>query len=560
MINFTFLLWITITIIILFVIIHIKKIDTLFFNKETHYIKIKLQSKYGFKHMDGIPTHYAHIIKDLISPLLKYRNLHNAKRLYLYTPPTYNVKFKNIIETILPFVKMIHDKTITYKTVDMENKKNDVIDLKQLNLYSRDMFIDKKMSSSKYILLINRGIDKAINNDNDNDNGVTRRSIKNFEHLNEELQKFCNSYDIQLKMVILEELNIVDQVKLFKYATIIIAQHGASLANTVWCTKCKLVLEYISFTNMWYRKFNQFSKSWIVDFYDSNHISINISKTISILKEFFIIEQETITMCLWINPNHQIKNLKTIVEEWIRYYKYLGVDTFICCNNGLENFEKVKKECVFLKCKNGQMGFYNECLLYCKSKWMVCFDLDEFFVFDSRINSKNSLKYFLIEYNEFDILYVKWRIIGHNDLKNYDPNKDIVKQYKHMTCENFKQIKLPVKNIIWGGNNISKWIGKTNSLKQMKSLSNMHLLNIDHNLNIREKKIDWNIARLNHYYILSKSILSLPSTQCKKFIGEKLKNKKCILGDTSISFREFIQNEISKSRNCIDDTLYKIDF
>ena len=552
-------------IILLFGILFFGKqhiMSTFVTNHNTHHIKFKLQSSYGFKHIDGIPTHYAHLIKDLICPLLKYRNIHNVDKLYLYTPSTYNKRFKSIVETILPFVKMIHGNKDMFKTVNI--KKNDVQDLKVLHEYSKNIFMDRILSNSKYILLINRGTDNTLNNDISKDNGVSRRSIKNKENLKKALDKFCSNNNIQLKTVVLEDINIVEQIKLFKYATIIIAQHGASLANTVWCTQCKLVIEYITMNNMWYKRFHQFSDTWITDYYESNHILVNIPKTISILDDFFTIEKETITMCLWINPNHQLKILKSIIEEWVRYYKYLGTNTFICCNNGMDKFEKVKKDCLFLK-KNGQMQFYNDCLMHCKTKWMICFDLDEFFVYDTKIHSKNSLKHFLIEHKNFDILYIKWRIIGHNNLTDFDSKMDIVKQYKHMTCENFKRIKLPIKNkldqnIVWGGNNITKWIGKTNALKQIEPLSNMHLLNINPGLNINIKMIDWNVARLNHYYILSKNALSLPSTQCKHFIGEKLINNKCVLGDTNMSFREYIQNEISKNEDCVDDTLCKIDF
>lgn len=541
-----------------------RHIISTFVTNNTHYIRFKLQSSYGFKHLDGIPTHYAHVIKDLICPLLKYRNMHNVNKLYLYTPSTYNKKFKNIVETILPFVKMIHGSKDVFETVSI--KKNDVQDLKVLHEYSHNMFVDRTLSNSKYILLINRGVDKTINNDANEDNGLSRRSIQNKEHLQTELKLFCNNHNMQLKTVVLEDIDIVEQIKLFKYATIIIAQHGASLANTVWCLQCKLVIEYITMNNMWYKRFHQFSDAWITDHYESHHISVNIPKTISVLDHFSVMEKETITMCLWINPNHQIKNLKSIVEEWVRYYKYLGADAFICCNNGMDKFEKVKHDCAFLKTRNGkQMKFYQDCLMHCKTKWMICFDLDEFFVYDTKIHSKNSLKHFLTEHNKFDVLYIKWRIIGHNNLTDFDSRLDIVKQYKHMTCENFKRIELPVKNkanqhIVWGGNNISKWIGKTSALKQIGTLSNMHMLNIPPDLNINIHTIDWNLARLNHYYILSKNALLLPSTKCKSFIGEKLMNNRCVLGNTNMSFREYIQKEISSNEDCVDDTLCKLEF
>lgn len=294
-------------------------------------------------------------------------------------------------------------------------------------------------------------------------------------------------------------------------------------------------------------------------------ITTNTPKTKKIITEVFDTSRETFTMCLFIDPNYQLNDLNAMVAEWIRYYKYLGADEFICCYNAsINKFDKTINEFTFVESKN-QLEFYNKCVGHCKTKWMMCFDLDEFFVFDERIKSKDSLKYFLHEHRNHDILYIKWRIIGHNGLTNFKSNVDIVKQYTDMTCKNFKNIEIPSKDKNgkykkWGANNITKWIGKTRALKRMDKLSSHHVLNFDQNLNILQKVIDWDIARLNHYYILSKNMLALPSTRCKTFINEKLIDNKCIIGDSSMSLREFIQNKIENSKNCKDYTLSKLSF
>lgn len=107
---------------------------------------------------------------------------------------------------------------------------------------------------------------------------------------------------------------------LFKYATIIIAQHGASLANTVWCLQCKLVIEYITMNNMWYKRFHQFSDAWITDHYESHYISVNIPKTISILNKFlelqtqcksFIGEKLTNNKCFFLKNKHVIQRVNS---------------------------------------------------------------------------------------------------------------------------------------------------------------------------------------------------------------------------------------------------------
>jgi len=43
----------------------------------------------------------------------------------------------------------------------------------------------------------------------------------------------------------LEDLNLKDQIELFSVADIVVAQHGASLANLVWCKQSALVIEVI---------------------------------------------------------------------------------------------------------------------------------------------------------------------------------------------------------------------------------------------------------------------------------------------------------------------------
>jgi hypothetical protein len=284
-------------------------------------------------------------------------------------------------------------------------------------------------------------------------------------------------------------------------------------------------------------------------------------------KELFVdygTNTNTITICLYIPTYHPIKKLDSMIEEWVRYYRYLGADAFICCDNGLDKFKRVKPYCKFLK-SDSQTQFISKCAEQCETEWMACFDLDEFFVYDERIQSNNSLKYFLRKYHNYDSVYVKWRLIGNNGLADYDRNKDIVKQYTNMTCEDFNRITLPVKNKfnknrMWGGNNTTKWISKTSVMKNKVIFSTTHKLRLKENVEINIKEVDWNIARLNHYYILSKKDLSLPSTACKEHLSEKLINNKCVLGYSKMSLREHIQQEIDKSNNCPSDILTKIQF
>jgi hypothetical protein len=514
-----------------------------------YYIKFQIpKNNFRYKHIDGIPTHYAHIIKDMISPLLKYKKQTKATHIFLYTPSNYNPKFRKIVSTILPFVEMVDYINVNYTIIDVN--KDDKKDLHELNIYSKRFSIDRCFK--RYILLINRGKET---------NGVSR-SIINFNLLESNIEQFCQSNDYELKSIILEDLDIYDQIFLFKYASIIIAQNGASLVNTVWCENCNLVIEYVTNNNIWFVDFIQFSKEWVRDNYEMNHINIDIKKTISILNKFNnknVIEtnKETITLCLWIPPYHPIDNLKYIVKEYVNYYLHIGIDDIICCNNGMDKFKDVVDKCLFIK-DDKQMGFYNNCLNFCKTKWMCCFDLDEFLV-NRYIYNKNSFKIMMNKNNESDILYIHWRIIGHNNIQEYNDKEYITKQYIEMTCKDFKDINIPNKGTVtnWGGNKITKWIGKTNQLKKLEKLTNMHILKIHRNM--KTLKLEWNDIRLNHYYILSKKMLKSKQTKCKTFIGEINNNGVCKLSN-GLSFREHIQNEIDKSKKCQDKTMLYLDF
>ena len=53
---------------------------------------------------------------------------------------------------------------------------------------------------------------------------------------------------------------------------------------------------------------------------------------------------------------------------------------------------------------------------------------------------------------------------------------------------------------------------------------------------------------------------SLQKTVCKSFLKERLVNNKCVLENSSLSLREFIQQEIEKNENGQSHTLTEIDF
>ena len=71
-------------------------------------------------------------------------------------------------------------------------------------------------------------------------NGTSRRSTPNLSELYSKLSPIVN-----VELVVLEDMSLKDQIELFSAVDIVVAQHGASLANLVWCRQGALVMEII---------------------------------------------------------------------------------------------------------------------------------------------------------------------------------------------------------------------------------------------------------------------------------------------------------------------------
>lgn len=72
--------------------------------------------------------------------------------------------------------------------------------------------------------------------------GASRRSITNHGELYDRLKKSLNS-SYELLNIRLENLTLKEQIRCFSNATIVIAQHGAGLANVIWMKPGSRVIE-----------------------------------------------------------------------------------------------------------------------------------------------------------------------------------------------------------------------------------------------------------------------------------------------------------------------------
>lgn len=129
------------------------------------------------------------------------------------------------------------------------------------------------------ILLIERAppVSYYLNDAEKKGAGTSRRSIKN----QEELKKYISSIiasNYEFHNLILEEASFEDQVKYFSSAVIVIAQHGAGLANILWMPEESIVIEFGFNSRDHFKRLSSSMKHHHFSFdYDEAHIEVNCS-------------------------------------------------------------------------------------------------------------------------------------------------------------------------------------------------------------------------------------------------------------------------------------------
>jgi hypothetical protein len=105
-------------------------------------------------------------------------------------------------------------------------------------------FIRNRLKLTKFenefnpkIVIVNRSVSKLKEDDFDS-YGIDRRATPNLFELKQELEKNWEVHFVQL-----EEMSLLNQIKLFRSADVVVAQHGAALANLVWCQQQTRVFE-----------------------------------------------------------------------------------------------------------------------------------------------------------------------------------------------------------------------------------------------------------------------------------------------------------------------------
>jgi hypothetical protein len=191
-------------------------------------------------------------------------------------------------------IKKKYDKFINYKMyIDVNNFMNKC-------LYSYDLILNKHETWD--VVLIERKTNKAIKTELFGNNkytdimktsGKERRSIINHDELYNHIKKMYPRKKVA--NVSLEFMSIFEQYHLFNNTTLLIAQHGASLANIFFMKEKSYVIEIVSKI--------KHQESWFVP----------ISKICNINHYEYITEQDHVTIDLD-DFEKFVSGLKKIIE------------------------------------------------------------------------------------------------------------------------------------------------------------------------------------------------------------------------------------------------------
>lgn len=210
----------------------------------------------------GSIQHYYHFILGFLFPILYWyctKSGHAYRKIYIRSSGVMDKHIHSLgLKNILVVEKDVHDR------LHRETDGNIVISAfdtakadysKQIDAVSRllldsdriknrfSLFGDCQSTSVKRrlrVLVVSRGEPDSFYSSSKSEiksASNQRRSISNFDDLAKSIAF------LDPKVVYLEQVSLVDQIALFRDSDIVIAQHGAALANIVFCRKSALIIE-----------------------------------------------------------------------------------------------------------------------------------------------------------------------------------------------------------------------------------------------------------------------------------------------------------------------------
>lgn len=212
----------------------------------------------NIRHEGGWLFHYAHFMCDELMPEV-------INKIYKY-----DVCYrKKTIEQTLGNFKPLWERVMDTKTIELSDEEFNemnvpLINISRYNDHNKNVYGKKEINefrdyifkrfeikpdaSYPEIILIERGVNNNLIDkeeySKDLNHGILstgkqRREIKDIHILKREL----NTNNIPYKCIMLENMDIVDQIKYFNNAKIIICSHGAAMSNLLFCNKNTNVIE-----------------------------------------------------------------------------------------------------------------------------------------------------------------------------------------------------------------------------------------------------------------------------------------------------------------------------
>ena len=227
-----------------------------------------------YEHHGGIPIEYHDLIYEVCNRLFAIKDTYSElDEIELYVPRTYpHQSFLRTITTLLPFVSVNSDPDaqVYHNVYELIQKDATANDMRRMRTYAHQLLARRKLPPTKRNLIVLIKPAKADKS----------ASIKNIDLLEDSLTRFADAHGLVFQSVVMEDVDIFEQINLFKGAVCVIGQHGAGLANVIWTEHCKLVVEFSSNNKTNYyknRHFHQFADQWLVQQHNTDHITISVS-------------------------------------------------------------------------------------------------------------------------------------------------------------------------------------------------------------------------------------------------------------------------------------------
>jgi len=239
--------------------------------------------------LNKLPSQYSHLIRDLFPVLLNYHSKCVTDELELY-----------VGDDTYPFIDLIYEVCPFVKTCSMVKDANSI----PFNVFTNQIFIYKfrEYMLNKYLIhtdsssnsnlnrvvFIKRGGSQHSDRDT-HPHGSSRRHIVNEDECIEMLYRWCAERGYTFNAVELETLDIHYQIRLFSEATMIVAQHGAGLVNTIFDTKKSLVVELYSPPHRnWFKMCYSIVGKWIQIEHNDQFITVDLDNMEKVINTHYV--------------------------------------------------------------------------------------------------------------------------------------------------------------------------------------------------------------------------------------------------------------------------------